>query len=188
MPSIECSNVSCRQTIRVEGEWSPSYAICNVCNTPHYVPYRIMESTPPVDSYKPPILTPPIPEGSKYGRKEDFVPTMDYYLQIFRENTPVQTTALREGKNIVGRKNCDINILDSTISKRHCVIEIRKDSRSNWQCLLYDIGYLEGTESTNGVFVDSRSQRLNNREQHIFQVGDRSQIGKTIIQLNSKSE
>jgi pSer/pThr/pTyr-binding forkhead associated (FHA) protein len=113
---------------------------------------------------------------------------MDYYLQIFRENAPSQTVNLREGKNIIGRRNCDVVIPDTTISRRHCVIEIRKDSRSNWQCLLYDIGYLEGTESTNGVFVDGRSQRLNNREQHIFHVGDRSQIGKTIIQLDSKNK
>ncbi|MEN9609885.1 MAG: hypothetical protein RLZZ628_699 [Bacteroidota bacterium] len=178
MPAIECSNNSCRQTIRVEGEWSPSYAICNVCNTPHYVPYRIIEDKPIVG-------------GGGYKPMEVGVlplPMMDYYLQIFRENAPSQTANLREGKNIIGRKNCDVVIPDSTISRRHCVIEIRKDSRGNWQCLLYDIGYLEGTESTNGVFVDGRSQRLNNREQHIFQIGDRSQIGKTIIQLDSKSK
>jgi FHA domain len=183
MPTIECSNNSCRQTIRVEGEWSPAYAICNVCNTPHFVPYRIIEDKPTGggggkgDWYK---KEPPTPI--------EVLPMMDYYLQIFRENAPSQTANLREGKNIIGRRNCDVVILDTTISRRHCVIEIRKDSRGNWQCLLYDIGYLEGTESTNGVFVDGRSQRLNNREQHIFQIGDRSQIGKTIIQLDSKSK
>jgi FHA domain len=182
MPNIECSNVSCRQTIRVEGEWSPAYAICNVCNTPHYGPYRIIESARPVDIYKPPIPIPPQPMAGREGL------TIDYYLQIFREGAPIQTAALREGKNIIGRLNCDININDKTVSKRHCVLEIRKDSRGNWQCLLYDIGYLEGTASTNGVFVDSRSERLDNRQHYIFQVGDHSQIGKTVIQLNSKSE
>jgi pSer/pThr/pTyr-binding forkhead associated (FHA) protein len=186
MPVIECSNNSCRQTIRVEGEWSPTYAICNVCGTQHFVPYRI-KSDDYEDKGKAPI--PNIkPDNDDDRNKNPAPPTMDYYLQIFRDKAPSQTANLREGKNIIGRRNCDVVILDTTISRRHCVIEIRKDSRSNWQCLLYDIGYLEGTESTNGVFVDGRSQRLNNREQHIFQIGDRSQIGKTMIQLDSKSK
>jgi hypothetical protein len=185
MSAIECSNNSCRQTIRVEGEWSPAYAICNVCNTPHYVPYRIIEEKPihVGGANLGQGIVNKVPSGG-----EPPVQTMDYYLQIFRDNAPSQTANLREGKNIIGRKNCDVVIPDTTISRRHCVIEIRKDSRSNWQCLLYDIGYLEGTESTNGVFVDGRSQRLNNREQHIFHIGDRSQIGKTMIQLDSKSK
>jgi FHA domain len=185
MPTIECSSNSCRQLIRLEGEWSPNYAICNVCSTPHFVPYTNY-ATFKLDNERPqqPMPMPQQPsQGLGSGDK-----TMDYYLQITRENTPSQAANLREGKNIIGRKNCDVVIPDTTISRRHCIIEIRKDSRGNWQCLLYDIGYLEGTESTNGVFVDGRSQRLNNREQHIFHIGDRSQIGKTIIQLDSKSK
>jgi pSer/pThr/pTyr-binding forkhead associated (FHA) protein len=179
MPTIECSNNSCRQVIRLEGEWSPSYAVCNVCNTPHYVPYTNYLTYTDREKLKPQAILIDDRGNDK---------TMDYYLQIIRENAPSQTANLREGKNIIGRKHCDVLIADTTVSKRHCVIEIRKDSRGNWQCLLYDIGYLEGTESTNGVFVDGRSQRLNNREQHIFQIGDRSQIGRTIIQLDSKSK
>jgi hypothetical protein len=155
-----------------------------VCSTPHYVPFRVIDKAVDgsgingIGSGVAPISPVLVPPAS----------LMDYSLQIFRENAPSQTVNLREGKNIIGRRNCDVVIPDTTISRRHCVIEIRKDSRSNWQCLLYDIGYLEGTESTNGVFVDGRSQRLNNREQHIFHVGDRSQIGKTIIQLDSKNK
>ncbi len=72
---------------------------------------------------------------------------------------------LKEGRNIIGRKDTDIIINDKTVSRRHCVIEVNKSSMgSEWEYSVYDIGHIEGTESTNGVFTSHRSLRLDRNE------------------------
>jgi len=71
---------------------------------------------------------------------------------------------LRQGVNTFGRKCGELSIDDPTVSRKHCVIEVNPKAGGGWSYLLYDIGAVEGKASTNGVFVEGRSLRLQNYE------------------------
>jgi len=92
---------------------------------------------------------------------------------------------LKEGTNVIGRKNADLIIEDRTVSRRHCAIEINQSSQGGWEYFIYDIGHMEGNSSTNGVFVSGRSLRLQDYERIPIYHGTSFRIGKVELVLQT---
>ena len=90
---------------------------------------------------------------------------------------------LKEGKNVIGRKNADLIIDDRTVSRRHCVIEVVLNSAGTKEYTIYDIGHIEGTPSTNGVLISGRSLRLQDYERIPISNGTSIQIGNVRLTL-----
>jgi len=91
---------------------------------------------------------------------------------------------LRQGKNVLGRKNSDLIINDRTVSRRHCVIEVNmRQGQGGWDFTIYDIGHLEGTSSTNGVFISGRSLRLQDYERISIVHDSNIQLGNVTLTL-----
>lgn len=197
MATIHCTNLDCQAEIDVPtGTLS---VICPTCNTWQFIAdndvqggnfspepakdyfspnsFSTEEEIPgtlpvyesyelPVDTGSPgvmhPSVDPPLPETTSPG-----------YL-ITEEGIRY---SLKEGKNLIGRKGCDVQIENPTVSRRHCFIEVEANpSGKGWFYTIYDIGHIEGNASTNGVFISGRSLRLQNHE--------RIPIGKeTVIRL-----
>ena len=98
------------------------------------------------------------------------------WLISHTENKPTETYYLKRGKNIIGRKSSStmqgvIAIDDGYISRRHAVIEC---GNTFW---IYDIGELEGKQSTNGVFLNANPVRLTRKMS--LKEGDTIQVGLT---------
>jgi hypothetical protein len=98
------------------------------------------------------------------------------WLISHTENQPTKTYYLHRGRNIIGRKTASpaqgvLAIDDSYISRKHAVIEC---GNTFW---LYDIGELEGKESTNGIFLNANPNRL--RKKMALKEGDTIQVGMT---------
>lgn len=90
---------------------------------------------------------------------------------------------LKEGINIIGRKNADLIIEDRTISRRHCVVETSSSPNGGYNFFICDIGHMEGKASTNGVFVSGRSLRLQDYERVPIQNGSSIRIGNVNLLL-----
>jgi len=90
---------------------------------------------------------------------------------------------LKEGLNIIGRKNADLIINDRTVSRRHCVLEINTGTEGRREYFIYDIGHLEGSPSTNGVFVSGRTLRLQDYERIPLRNGMTLHIGAVGLKL-----
>lgn len=90
---------------------------------------------------------------------------------------------LKEGLNIIGRKNADLIINDRTVSRRHCVLEANIGAEGRKEYFIYDIGHLEGSPSTNGVFVSGRTLRLQDYERIPLRNGMTLYIGAVGLKL-----
>ena len=84
--------------------------------------------------------------------------------------------ALKPGKNVIGRSNTDLILSDSTVSRKHCVIEVTGESEDR-EFIIYDIGHAEDKPSTNGVFLSGRTLRLQDYERLPLKDGTTLEIG-----------
>ncbi len=84
--------------------------------------------------------------------------------------------ALKPGKNVIGRSNTDLILSDSTVSRKHCVIEVVGEGEDR-EFIIYDIGHLEDKPSTNGVFLSGRTLRLQDYERLPLKDGTTLEIG-----------
>jgi FHA domain len=136
-------------------------------------PYPLYEAeTPSLPSYAPTFHKPVEPE-----KKE----IISLGLLIFPDG---RRLPLKLGQNIVGRQCGELSINDPTVSRRHCVIEVVPSSLgSGFDYILYDIGAIEGTASTNGVFIRERSLRLQNYEKIPITNGSWIQLGSVTLSL-----
>ncbi|MEO0776571.1 MAG: FHA domain-containing protein [Bacteroidota bacterium] len=92
--------------------------------------------------------------------------------------------SLRRGKNLIGRRNADLEIKDNTVSRRHCIIEVNMtQGGQGWEFLIYDIGHEEEQRSTNGVFISGRSLRLQNYERIPIYHDTSIRLGNVILVL-----
>jgi pSer/pThr/pTyr-binding forkhead associated (FHA) protein len=171
--------------------------ICPACGTWHLAPEsNDSVSTSPDDSISPEDLY--IPEEPQGGFSNDKNTLPDELTQEeAKQEKPKaaqysvgqlidhrgHTFPLVEGKNIIGRKNADVVIDDKTVSRKHCVIEVSQVDEGNYHYHICDIGFVEGTASTNGVFVSGRSQRLQDYEKLPLSVGSTFKIGETSLKI-----
>ncbi len=94
---------------------------------------------------------------------------------------------LKVGPNHIGRKEGDLLINDIKISRKHCIIEVSpRPMGGGWQFMISDIGRETGVASTNGVFIDNRSIRLENYESVPLNHGTTIQLGETRLLLQIK--
>ncbi len=114
------------------------------------------------------------------------------WLVIHDENTHSQTYELKEGKNLIGKKNlsksCDIMIdtPDPYLSRQHFIITVTKQKNH----YLY---LVEDYNSTNGTFIQSKEisdnqceiKKLTQGEQIYIEDGFLIQAGKTKIFLKT---
>ncbi len=191
--SFLCTNPSCGNTI----EYAPGtfQIICPKCNTWHLAPTDTESSESDYSTSDDLIL--PDYEALE-TTQESILPT-----EIELEETPVTDStktiaekepravilledgtkfSLMEGKNLIGRKNADIVIDDKTISRQHCYIELVIEEDVP-ECFIYDVGHVEGSPSTNGVFVSGRSLRLQDYERVPIATGTNVKIGAVNFQL-----
>ncbi|HKL03702.1 MAG TPA: FHA domain-containing protein [Cryomorphaceae bacterium] len=84
--------------------------------------------------------------------------------------------ALKMGKNVIGRSNADLILSDSTVSRKHCVIEVSGEGEER-EFIIYDIGHVEDKPSTNGVFLSGRTLRLQDYERLPLKDGTTLEIG-----------
>ena len=199
MPSrITCENPSCGTVIDVP--IGAVQVVCPQCNTWHFPdssgsndynnnePVSLPEMPPLSGSgqeYGEPIIPLPsisdleasAPEPKRGASRQ--VGTIGYLL------TPDGSKLLlRQGKNVIGRKNADLIINDMTVSRRHCVIEVNmRQGQGGWDFTIYDIGHLEGTPSTNGVFISGRSLRLQDYERISIVHDSNIQLGNVTLTL-----
>lgn len=196
MPSrITCENPSCGTVIDVPV--GAVQVICPQCSTWHFPdsanannysnePVSAPEIPPlsnSVQEYGEPII--PIPSLSDLEEPEPKrgasrqVGTIGYLL------TPDGSKLLlRQGENVIGRKNSDLIINDMTVSRRHCVVEVNmKQGQGGWEFTIYDIGHLEGNPSTNGVFISGRSLRLQDYEKITIGHDSDIKLGNVLLTL-----
>lgn len=209
--TIHCTNPTCKTIIPVpEGT---TYVVCPVCNTWHFPSdYEGAAggspSTGNMDYGSPsaPPLQPEAPASTEYPSSDAYpaypsdgayLPSHDptFHRQVVpekKEGPPIGQIVMPDGRqlplkvgiNIIGRKCGELSINDATVSRKHCVIEVSpKPAGGGWDYLLYDIGAMEGTASTNGVFVSGRSLRLQNYEKVPVSNGARIQLGSVSIIL-----
>ena len=203
---IKCTNPGCDSLITVpEGALQ---VICGLCNTWHFpsdesneaesaryspssedygTPY-ISQDRHSIDEFTPEPAPPPVPqnpEGPMFGEPRlqeiNSAPSISAYLMT---DTGIRL-ALKEGPNIIGRKNTDLVIQDRTVSRRHCVVEVSVDPSGDWEYFIYDIGHMEGKSSTNGVFVSGRSLRLQDYERIPIYHGSSFRIGNVDLVLQT---
>jgi LSD1 subclass zinc finger protein len=193
MTSIHCIKPGCQTVISVPP--GATTVNCPVCHTLHF-PSQGEEQGSFSGNYGLPPSTTQGSEGSSASippydphpwppERGDTRPTPSEPEQ--KGNTSLGFLALESGrqfplkvgKNVIGRKVGDILLDDTTVSRKHCIIEVTpKPAGGGWDYALYDIGHVDGNSSANGVFVKGRSQRL--------QTYERIQIGEgTVIQLGN---
>lgn len=205
--TIKCTNPSCESLIPVpEGAMQ---VICPTCNTWHFPSPEEAKSDYPEPSTNNAYGLPPVLENPALNEQMDMPPpppiTDPYQQQAPPANeqhkisdTPAndRSTALgylitntgermrlKEGKNIIGRKGTDLIIDDRTVSRKHCVIEISPNNAGHWEYTIFDIGHIEGSPSTNGVFVSGRSLRLQDYERIPIRNGTSLRIGMVELVL-----
>jgi len=204
--TIKCTNPICESLIPVEA--GAMQIICPNCNTWHF-PSNESEadaypspastdgySLPPVseelnsDSIAQMPPPPPVDATPSYVEQQEPATTQDFSdpdRQAKQLGSLIAKTGerlvLREGRNVIGRKNADLIIDDRTVSRKHCIIEITVGSAANWEYTIYDIGHLEGTSSTNGVFVSGRTLRLQDYERIPIGNGTAIRIGNVSLTL-----
>jgi pSer/pThr/pTyr-binding forkhead associated (FHA) protein len=84
--------------------------------------------------------------------------------------------SIKHGKNMIGRSNADLVLSDSTVSRKHCVIEVNGEGVER-EFIIYDIGHVEEKPSTNGVFLSGRTLRLQDYERLPLKDGTTLEIG-----------
>lgn len=198
--SLKCTNPACQTFITVpEGALQ---VICPSCNTWHFPTAEeqstgVYPSPTGSNSYE----IPPAPQESAPANPQAASPVVDAYLppnaiphstESAAQTNQQEAAAylltntgerliLKVGKNIIGRKNTDLVIDDRTVSRRHCVIEIINKSAGIPEFFIYDIGLIDGTSSTNGVFISGRSLRLQDYER--IPIGPETSIRMGMVNL-----
>jgi FHA domain len=184
MMDIICQNSNCKKTIQINGPWI-AHAACSHCGRINYRPFTYSDelSLPDVS---PPIPPKPIdnePAGGNW-RDQRRNPTPDPPRVIPPMATLMsednlgkrQEFKLKLGINVIGRATpmmqVDVVLMDDSLSRPHCVVEVLDNKFYGWKYLLYDISYMNRKESTNGVYIALRSTRLGSMEQVELQVGD----------------
>lgn len=191
--SIRCTNPNCEAIIEVpEGAVQ---VICPSCNTWHFPSSTSgQDPTPEENRYASPPATqdaaeappglpiydpyPTQPPSGPSSKEPEAPPAIGYLISSDGRRYP-----LKAGQNVIGRKNADIILSDRTVSRRHCVIEVTQAAGNGWEYIIYDIGHLEGTASTNGVLISARSLRLENYERIPITNGMTIRLGDTELTL-----
>lgn len=204
MATIRCTNPNCEQMI--EAPKGAQQVICPFCNTWHFISSEETgdsgQDANDAGGYMPPSpiqdLTPkqtglpayePYSPSSELSAKQAGAPATDSLEKAggsqigFLVTREGKKYPLRAGRNVIGRKGCDVNIDDDTVSRRHCVIEVASAANGKWEFTIYDIGHLEGSPSTNGVLLSERSLRLENYERISITNGTAIQLGETELML-----
>lgn len=209
--TINCTNPSCNTLIPVpEGAMQ---IICPNCNTwhfppsdddtgsgsnsnPNYMDYGLpplpgndtpeKENAPqnPMNPYEP--LLPPSPSASPRDAAIQTKISANSEALGFLVTDSGEHLLLKQGKNIIGRTNTDLIINDKTVSRKHCVVEIT-NTDGRFDFTIYDIGHFEGKQSTNGVFVSGRTQRLQNHERIPLGNGSSIRLGNVTLVLKINS-
>ena len=98
-------------------------------------------------------------------------------LNIYERSNPLRQVRLTEGEYTVGRENsCQIYLQDSEVSRRHLVLRLERPAEN--PNAVPNV-FLEDLSSTNGTFVNGQQV-----QQYQLQVGDRVQIGGTLMALD----
>jgi len=206
--TINCTNPSCNNLIPVPD--GAMQVICDNCNTWHFPPADSSQGStfdepsnptpsipPPDNGYLPPDM--PVPpslpdDGDDQNRRgweqepvrphEDLPDNQPNKIAAYLVTDTGERLAIKEGVNVIGRKNADLIIEDQTVSRRHCVIEASQ-TNYGYEFFVYDVGHLEGNASTNGVFVSGRTLRLQDYERLPLANGTALQIGKVSLTLQT---
>lgn len=207
--TIKCTNPSCGALINVPD--GAMQVICGHCHTWHFpsdessldesesssrepdLGYEAPPSSPVAnadehDFFNP--VPPAVPHTDNFSTQDtphnEQVPLPEAPLTVgyLKTDTGVKLE-LKEGINVIGRKNADLIIEDRTVSRRHCAIEINHSDQGRLEYFIYDIGHMEGTSSTNGVFVSGRSLRLQDYERIPIYHGTSFRIGKIELVLQT---
>nr|MCR5164728.1 FHA domain-containing protein [Thermoguttaceae bacterium] len=97
-------------------------------------------------------------------------------LNIYERSNPLRQVRLTEAEYTVGRENyCQIYLQDSEVSRRHLILHLERSTDDPAEVPRV---FLEDLNSTNGTIVNG--QRV---QQYQLQVGDRVQIGETLMTL-----
>ena len=201
MANLRCINPNCQAEFALPpGE---EYAACPMCNTWHFIADADLHASDSSGLSKDNYAAPPVayPEGSSsladLPMYEMHPPPLAAQgegkaNEIASEAVPTaclvtgdgQRFPLRAGRNIIGRKNCDIVLSDKSVSRRHCVVEVQAaSSGTGWEYIVYDIGHLEGSASSNGVFLSNRTPRLQNYERIPLRKGLVLEVGRIKLKL-----
>ena len=110
------------------------------------------------------------------------------WLVVHDENAPSQTFPLREGRQVIGRKNtglpCDLMIAtqDPYMSRNHCVLEVKRGKSGGYDYLISDRKMTHGTPenmSSNGTYVNALAKPLQPNDVVYLNDGDTIQLGQT---------
>ncbi len=111
------------------------------------------------------------------------------WLVLHTEGKEPQSIALKEGKNIIGRKtmtSCpDIAVPDDIfVSRNHAVLVVRKNSANKYEYILADNTEQLGKPSLNGTYINGESERIGEQPVKISD-GDTLQVGLTKFVLKA---
>jgi pSer/pThr/pTyr-binding forkhead associated (FHA) protein len=145
---------------------------CKTFNNIHLNQQTTMDIKPPMATpspvaAQPPVNTNPNPTPPVYAN-ETVIAEIGWLI-VHDENTPKQTFSLKEGINTIGRYNTTVDTdipiqtADGHMSRRHCVVEVKRVNAFQFEYKLYDIGKLTGIDSTNGTFVNAREKLISRR-------------------------
>jgi predicted Zn finger-like uncharacterized protein len=167
MISVRCPH--CRVGLKVDESKIPANIQtfnCPKCKNPIQVSY-VTTNRPVVDDSETVILSIPGAKNAKIGK-----------LHVLpNEFTPEQVIRLSEGINIIGRQSpskesvTSIETKDKLMSRSHIGIEVRSDTRGNYNHYLYD------NKSTNRTLYNSNY--IEPGEIVILKNNDEIQLGQT---------
>lgn len=105
----------------------------------------------------------PQPKAEEVARP---APAPELALQVLNGAASGRRFPLQKENFVVGRLNCDLNLQDNDVSRKHALLELLPDGA----VMLRDLS------STNGTYLNG--QRINNTR---LKVGDRIQLGRTVL-------
>ncbi len=193
---MNCTNPDCSRALRyAQGDFE---VICSACGTRNFVTQNAFGSDSRQDNFDPEDFY--IPEESQLSISHGGNMLPD---ELAQEETNIKKDSkderseiaklvdhkgtsyhLVEGKNIIGRKEAHVVIDDLTVSRKHCIVEVSLSTKGAYEYHIYDIGFEEGSASTNGVFVSGRTQRLQDYEKLPLSPGSTFRIGETSLKLS----
>jgi hypothetical protein len=201
--NITCINPNCKNQIVISGLWVSS-ATCFNCGTVHYPPFIQSGAVPPPvssvdnapkfvslsDEYmSPPSMPNLVPEQGRNLMEQSVKNEVQSIAILVAEDNfgQKQEYRLKLGVNIIGRATAntqvDVVLTDASISRPHCVVEVLENKPHGWKYMLYDIGYTNRKESTNGLYLPFRSTRLSKYEQVELQIGSYVIAGNIKLEL-----
>ena len=110
------------------------------------------------------------------------------WLVIHTEGKEKITFALKEGKNLIGRKTKknipNIAISDKYISRHHAVIYVKQNKKYEYEYFIVDNADALGKPSKNGTFINGNSNRIAEKSIELKD-NDTIQIGLTKLVLKT---